>query len=79
MAEFLHLFQSAAGWNFSEDNNVKLLFASIAEYQECQGLGLAHRMVLKLTPSFVGYSLGLGNIFISELFVDKTNFRSKDL
>ena len=29
----LHLFQSAVGWNFSEDSYARLLSASITEYQ----------------------------------------------
>jgi hypothetical protein len=30
---FLHLFQSTAGWSFSEDSYVRFLSANITEYQ----------------------------------------------
>ena len=76
--ESLHLFQSAAGWSFLEDSYVKLLSASIAEYYKSVRYQFLHIGGVKLTPSLIVHSPGLCDIFITEIFVDRTDFMSQD-
>ena len=66
----LHLSESAAGWSLSVKSYSRLQSASMTEYQQCQGLVLAHGMCLRLLwkVSFLDFFLNLFIICIQESY-----------